>query len=84
MYVVKLQLKLIESVESLTGHLPYPIASRLELLAKSWRTKVQLDMLGQIERMKKDLDLLRKEASEIQSITRKMNDSQSSNRADKD
>lgn len=72
MYILKLQLVLIDFIESLAKHLPRPIAPSLELLAEYWRDKVKLDMLQQIERMKKDVDSLRKEISEIQSITRKM------------
>ena len=78
MYVLKLELVIIEFLESLETHLPPSIASLLKHLVDHWRNTVSVDMLRKIERMKKDVDSLRRELSEIQSITRKMKNSSKS------
>ena len=84
MYVLKLELVIIEFLESLERHLPQPIASSLKHLVDHWRNTVSVAMLQKIERMKKDVDSLRRELSEMQSITRKMKNPQSRDRDDKE
>jgi len=71
-YVLRLELGIIDFLESMARHLPQAIALRLELFIDHWREKVKLRMLEQLERMHKDIDSLRRELSEIKSITRKM------------
>lgn len=72
MYVLRIELVIIEFLESLARHVPYPIASRLEPLADHWRARVKAEMVREIEGMKKDVKLIQRVISEMKSATHKI------------
>ncbi len=79
MRVLKIQLILIAFIESLAQHLPHPIAARVKPLVEKWCGKVRLHIMREVEGMKKDAELLRREISEMRSATHRIKRHPSSN-----
>ena len=72
MYLLKVQLKFIEFIESMAQYLPPSIASWVKLLMQKWRDKVNVQIVQEAEKVKINIKLLRKEISEMQSAARKI------------
>jgi len=71
MKLFKVQLFLIDLIESLARHLPSPTRGSLESINAKWRERVNAQIVQEMTRVAKEIHGLRKQISQMQVSARK-------------